>query len=193
MKLEVKVNDGGFLIDAAIEVKDGVMIVTPKAPLSKKEEKWTPKAGDIVTSVFQGIVQGTGIFDYEEQSEAWIHVCVNLNNELCTDGYLGDVDYLRPATEEEKKLLFDRLYEEGLTWDAEKMKLLKKKWLPKDGEKFFFPSFIGCRFKGRCVMKNGNINVKEWSEYTKGWIFRTAEESQDLCNKLNAAIASVTP
>lgn len=31
MKLEVKVNDGGFLIDATMEVKDGVMIVTPVA------------------------------------------------------------------------------------------------------------------------------------------------------------------
>lgn len=46
MKLEVKVNDGGFLIDATMEVKDGVILVTPKAPLSKRQEKWTPKVDE---------------------------------------------------------------------------------------------------------------------------------------------------
>ena len=41
MKLEVKVNDGGFLIDATMEVKDGVILVTPVKALSKEEEeKW---------------------------------------------------------------------------------------------------------------------------------------------------------
>lgn len=38
MKLEVKVKDGDFLIDAAIEVKDGVMIVTPVKALSKEKQ-----------------------------------------------------------------------------------------------------------------------------------------------------------
>ena len=65
------------------------------------------KDGDVVTSVFQGVVQGTGIFDYEEQSEAWIHACINLNNEFSTDGYLGHVYDLRLAIEEEKQKLFD--------------------------------------------------------------------------------------
>ena len=47
MKLEVKVNDGGFLIDATMELKDGVMIVTPVKALSKEEEgKWKPKVGE---------------------------------------------------------------------------------------------------------------------------------------------------
>lgn len=48
MKLEVKVNDGGFLIDATMEVKDSVILITQKAPLSKKVEgKWTPNIGEL--------------------------------------------------------------------------------------------------------------------------------------------------
>ena len=77
------------------------------------------KDGDVVTSVFQGVVQGTGIFDYEEQSEAWIHACINLNNEFFTDGYLGHVYDLRLATEEEKEKLFQAIKEHGYRWNSE--------------------------------------------------------------------------
>lgn len=48
MSMEVKIKDGDMLIDATVEVENGVMLITPKAPLSKREEKekWTPKDGE---------------------------------------------------------------------------------------------------------------------------------------------------
>ena len=89
------------------------------------------KDGDVVTSVFQGVVQGTGIFDYEEQSEAWIHVCINLHNEFSTDGYLGNVCNLRFATEEERQKLFDAIKANGYKWNSNTKTL----------EKFIKPKF----------------------------------------------------
>ena len=83
------------------------------------------KDGDVITSVFQGVVQGTGIFDYEEESEAWIHVCINLNNEFFTGGYLGHVYDLRFATEEEKEKLFGAIKANGYKWNAETKTLEK--------------------------------------------------------------------
>ena len=83
------------------------------------------KDGDVVTSVFQGVIQGTGIFDYEEQSEAWIHVCINRNNEFSTDGFLGYIYNLRFATEEEKAKLFQAIKDNGYKWD-EGTKTLEK-------------------------------------------------------------------
>lgn len=104
------------------------------------------KDGDVVTSVFQGVVQGTGIFDYEEQSEAWIHVCINLNNEFFTDGYLGYIYNLRLATEEEKQRLFDAIKANSYKWNPE-TKTLEK-----------LPKFkIGDRIK----FKRGNLEMKE--------------------------------
>ena len=104
MKLEVKVNDGGFLIDATMEVKDGVMIVTPTAPLSKEEEgKWTPKDGE---------------------------------------------DYYTPSLDTVKFVPF--LYE----WNRDETDL-----------------------------KLSN----------KGWVFKTCEECEEFCDKLNAGIAAITP
>ena len=104
MKFEVKVNDGGFLIDATMELKDGLMIVTPKAPLSKKVEgKWTPDIGE---------------------------------------------DYYTPALDTVKFVPF--LY--GWAKDETDLKLSNN-----------------------------------------GWIFKTEEECQSFCDKLNAAINKVTP
>lgn len=52
--MEVKIKDGDMLIDATVEVENGVMLITPKAPLSKREVKeeveevFHPQDGDIV-------------------------------------------------------------------------------------------------------------------------------------------------
>lgn len=48
MSMEVKIKDGDMLIDATVEVANDVMLIIPKAPLSKKVEgKWTPKIGEL--------------------------------------------------------------------------------------------------------------------------------------------------
>ena len=106
MSMEVKIKDGDILIDATVEVENGVMLITPKAPLSKREEK--------------------------------------------------------------------------------------EKWTPKDGDRFYYPSFLGKRFYPVTAMENEIIPVIKWGEYKKGWIFKTREECQLICDKLNAAIAYVT-
>ena len=107
MKFEVKVNDGGFLIDATMEVKDGLMIVTPKAPLSKKEEG---------------------------------------------------------------------------------------KWKPEVGEEFYYPSYLeGERFNVGIYTCETQKILEEDPDVKKGWCFRTERECQAFCDKLNAAIDTVTP
>lgn len=111
----------------AVNRIDGKCVIFPKGKNSW--EGFKPpckfKDGDVVTSVFQGVIQGTGIFDYEEQSEAWIHVCINRNNEFSTDGFLGYIYNLRFATEEEKAKLFQAIKDNGYKWD-EGTKTLEK-------------------------------------------------------------------
>lgn len=100
-------------------------VIFPKGQTTWKGFQRPFKDGDVVTSVFQGVVQGTGIFDHEEQTEAWIHVCINLNNEFSTDGYLGYVYDLRFATEEEKQKLFQAIKDNGYKWNEETKTLEK--------------------------------------------------------------------
>lgn len=107
MSMEVKIKDGDMLIDATVEVENGVMLINPKAPLSKREEK--------------------------------------------------------------------------------------EKWTPKDGERFYYPSFLGGRFYPDTAIEGETIPVIKWGEYKKGWVFKTRKECQSICDKLNVAINTVTP
>jgi hypothetical protein len=146
----------------------------------------------VVTNIYNGIYQGTGIFDYEEDSEAWIHVCITKSGILGTDGYLGYVNDLRLATEEEKKKLFDKLAEEGYEFDFEKKELVKLKWKPKEGEEFWFPLYYASP-SGLKPIKSMLNKERDKEILDKGWVFKTKEECQGFCNRLNNAINSVKP
>ena len=52
-------------------------------------------------------------------------------------------EVLRPATEEEKQLLFDKLAEQGLRWNAEEKKVEKIRWrAEKEGFYYFFTTAL---------------------------------------------------
>lgn len=92
---------------------------------------------------------------------------------------------IRHASEEEKECLNKSLKNEGLEWDAEKCELVKSKWEPKEGDKVFSP---------HCIFYSGKFKVAHhfWNDRAKlgrrDWVFRTEEEAQALCDKLNESI-----
>ena len=179
--MEVKIKDQDKLVDAKIEMVDGVMVVSPK-------NVYVPKDGDVV-------VNGRFIFIYNDwlTAEAYYYCGMNFttSNVLFPDGgHFGYVNQLRPATEEEKKLLFDKIDEEGFTWDADKKELVKKKWMPNAFESFYRPTCTFGRFESyldevRSVVSKAYIN--------KGWVFRTEEECKKFCDKLNQVISNIKP
>lgn len=53
----------------------------------------------------------------------------------------------RHATEEEKQILFDKMKEQGLRWNAEEKKVEKIRWRAKLKERYyFFDEFLNVRF-----------------------------------------------
>lgn len=184
--MEVKIKNGEEMIDATIEMVDGNMIVSPKV------EKFEPKDGDIL------FIESScdNIIIYKE-SDYGICRYVNFsdNRYLYTDNTTvcdkDDVKVIRPATEEEKKLLFDKLKEEGYEWDAEKKEVVKIKWKPKLGDDYWRVDYKF--FKFYCagwIWKNSTYEI---DAYNNGYVFRTEEECQAFCDKLNQAIEGVNP
>lgn len=185
----VKIKNGEEMIDATIEMVDGVMVISPKV------EKFEPKDGDVITVTtetggnytcfFKGCVNGD-VYSYGGLN--------NLYNMLFEIGLVCCSKKLKtiyPATEEEKKLLFDKLKEEGYEWDAEKKEVVKLKWKPKVGDTYYRPDFNRCMFmcyEGRCRYDTMRY-IKDCIE--KGWCFKTKEECQEFCNRLNNAINQV--
>lgn len=92
---------------------------------------------------------------------------------------------IRYASKEEKECLNKKLKTENLEWDAEKCELVKSKWEPKEGDTVFTVHWI---------LNCGTFEVARtfWNARTvlgrRDWVFRTEEEAQALCDKLNEAI-----
>lgn len=187
--MEVKIKNGEEMIDATIEMVDGVMVVSPK------EVKFEPKDGDVLSSDFKGKCQGTFVFEEaSECGEAIFHVALKADGRFFKgDGcsYFGYIDDARPATEEERKKLFDKLKEEGYEWDAEKKKVVKIKWKPKFDAIYYKPQLNRSKFRVNSVRW---FNLKEDEElYQKGWVFQTNEDCAVFVDKLNQAIEGVKP
>lgn len=184
--MEVKIKNGNEMVDATIEMVDGVMVVSPKA------EKFEPKDGDIL------FIESScdNIIIYKE-SDCGIGRYVNFsdNRHLYTDNlivcYEDDVKEIRPATEEEKKKLFDKLKKEGYEFDFEKKELVKLKWKPMAGQQYYRPAICNAQFKA--VIEDWSDDAMDVLYFDKGWAFRSEEECQAFCDKLNQTIERVEP
>lgn len=98
----------------------------------------------------------------------------------------------RPATSEEIDLLLKVLKGEEYSWDPIGCKLLKNKYAPKMGDCYFSPivdiaaespfAAIRCEWHGL----NYDMDL-----FKKGWVFRTKEEAQALCDKLNKSVEGI--
>jgi hypothetical protein len=99
--------------------------------------------------------------------------------------------WVRYATEEETKRLFDKIDAEGYEWNPDERKLVRKKWKPIKYEMFYCPILNATTF---------GVYADGWSGYNselellnKGWVFRTEIECLSFCDKLNQAINQIKP
>ena len=195
--MEIKIKDKDKLIDATIEVIDGVMIVSPKG---EKVDLTKFKDGDVITCGWYG----------SSKSYNWTCILQGEIEYISDNMFIGDycsldcegkfldhnsgsdsATWVRYSTEEEKNKLFDKIKEEGYEWVANKKELIKVKWKPKMSEEYFYPFFDAFKFA---------TNSSEWYRETfdfkmldMGWCFKTEEECEQFCSKLNKAIEGVKP
>ena len=168
---------------ANIKKEDGFLIVTFE---QKKEEKWRPKDGDIVT----GRTGTIAIYDGTNEHGAII-TYAGLNMHLTLrkgPGWGYTYDY-RPATEEEKQRLFDALAKEGMQWNAEKKCIeYLPRWRQKHDECYYFiDSELNVSYQPDVRCKTDN-NRHEAGNYfkTKEAAERVASQIREILNKSKA-------
>lgn len=186
--MEVKIKDGNGYVEADWTIENGVMVVSPKV------EKFEPKDGDVV--FLSGPWDYVFVYKDALTVEAYYYVAISLDDlalHLPDGSHIGYIDTLRPATEEEKQKLFDKLAEEGHEWDAEKKELLKLKWKPIVGERFYYPANQDHFFKTYHHAHSTQESLELDKDIKRGWCFKTREECQEFCDRLNKAINSVKP
>ena len=194
--MEVKIKQGAGLVEATIEIINNVIVVSPK------EEKVEPKEWDVfcVDSLHPCVGIVKEVYSYGKPDKDRLYFSVGYWKQS------GNIQFgtffacnrntepnYRPATEEEKQKLFDKLKEEGYEFDFEKKELVKLKWKPKLGETYYRPDFQHCKF----ICYSGITDYKKMiyikDHINKGWVFRTKDECQAFCDRLNEAISSVKP
>lgn len=186
--MEVRIKDNNGYVDADWTIEDGVMVVSPK------EVKFEPKDGDIVTYM-NGDKATIYVFAGGYKYNTSFYVAYSgLRNEVfkTSKGHLDmNRDDIRPATEEEKKKLFDKLAEKGYEWKPDTKELVELKWKPKYCEVYWTPYINNSVFVPiDCTWTKSDAGN---DRYKKGWCFKTKEECQEFCNRLNNAINSVKP
>ena len=119
-------------------VKDGSVVF-------EKEEVQEFKDGDVLTSVFNNKI----VFIFKEDelkqkdNKNGYYVCltadyvidVSTKDSLSFCGYKKEA---RLATEEEKQLLFDKMKEKGLKWNAEEKRVEKIRWRAEEGKIYYY-------------------------------------------------------
>ena len=129
-------------------IKDGSVVFEKE----EKEEAKTQdfKDGDVLTSLFDNKV--VFIFKEDESKQKdntnGYYVChiyvsssIGYTIEVPTKdslSFCGHKDDVRLATNEEKQLLFDKMKEQGLLWNAEEKRVEKIRWRAKKYEKYYF-------------------------------------------------------
>ena len=181
--MEVKIKDNDILKDATIEIVDGVMVVSPKGVFE-------PKNGDVIVCS-NALGYWTLIVRKMESYNVVRHHAVLVDNGTLKINDRSSYTNPRYATEEEKQKLFDKLAKEGWEWDAECKELVKLKWNPKEGEQYWYP-FMCTRTKYSPANTLWNT-CRDRSLIDKGWCFKTEQECQAFCDRLNEAINNIKP
>lgn len=183
MKVELQCGDSITIPEGCKAiVKDGCVVF-------EKEEKLQDfKDGDILVSVVNG--KRRNAFIYKSSDILGFHLFYAGVN---ADGNLSINDSsnsrwsnhnLSHATEEERQLLFDKMKEKGLKWNAEDKRVEKIRWRAKSGKYYF--SFSGTTFNLDCYTEcfaRDDANL-----YNCGNYFRTKEQAEETAKRVKETL-----
>lgn len=130
MEITFKDGDRIRIPEGCVAQIDGNEVV-----IEKEREKF--KRGDVITSL-KGEILLVNVHDYDSSLlRSFVHI--EENKEFYQSPYLlwNESHPWRLATDEEKQLLFDKMKEKGLRWNAEEKKVEKIRWRAVKGEKYF--------------------------------------------------------
>lgn len=89
----------------------------------------------------------------------------------------------RHATEEEKQLLFDKMKEQGLQWNAEEKRVEKLRWRAKDGAFYYYVDN-----KGNLMIDREDSVYTDRNRYLFNNYFRTREQAKEAARRIKEVL-----
>ena len=91
--------------------------------------------------------------------------------------------YFRHATEEEKQLLFDKMKEQDLRWNAEEKRVEKIRWRAKKGKDYYFV------YSDLTVINANELGYDlATNRYNAFNYFRTQEQAKEAAKRVNEVL-----
>lgn len=180
MKLELQNGDRITIPEGCKAQINGNEVVIEKEGKSKEFNR-----GDILASLYNEII----LVDDYDFVEGYLYSFVHVDG----SGVLSKEPYFqwnecydwRPATEEEKQLLFDKMKEQGLRWNDEKKCVEKLRWRAKEGEEYYYVN-SNMEVSSICRPKDGEYKCDyEGNSYLIGNYFRTYEQAKEAARRMN--------
>lgn len=107
----------------------------------------------------------------------------NVLRTFCDDEYY-DARQLHHATEEEKQLLFDKMKEQGLRWNAEEKRVEKIRWRAEERKIYYYVS-NEMNVSSTCRPKKGEyLYDYEGNRYLSYNYFRTEEQAREAAKRV---------
>ena len=106
----------------------------------------------------------------------------NLVQKSSDEEYWGNITPVL-ATEEEKQLLFAKMKEQGLRWNAEEKRVEKIRWRAKEGEDYYY--ITG---RGHVVGDEEGDLPEDIERYEFGNYFRTREQAEKAAEVVKEAL-----
>lgn len=182
MKVELQCGDTITIPNGCKAViKDGSVV------FEKEEKVQDFKDGDILVSVVNG--KRRNAFIYKSSDILGFHLFYAGVN---ADGNLSINDSsnsrwsnhnLSHATEEERQLLFDKMKEQGLLWNAEEKRVEKIRWRAKKYEKYYF-------FDANLLVRSiddtySTFDNKLWDAFNH---FRKEEQAEEAAKRVKETL-----
>ena len=178
MKVELQCGDSITIPEGCKAiVKDGCVVF-------EKGQEF--KDGDVLVVII-GDVVCPFIFFKASNGFCYYHFLLRPNGEINRSWFfnISILEYARHATELEKQLLFNKMKEQGLQWNAEEKKVEKIRWRANMNEYYYFVSPIGTTCKS--VVKNGLVltSLERYEFFNQ---FRTEEQTTEAAKRVKETL-----
>lgn len=162
-------------------VKDGSVV------FEKEEKVQEFKDGDVLVLVVNG--KRCNTFIYKSTDKRGFHyyyvgldVCnqISISESPSNRWSNNDLSY---STEEEKQLLFDKMGEQGLKWNAEEKRVEKIRWRAKKGNDYYFIDRF-CYFG----QDREDFHLMDDRVYNSFNYFRTEEQAREAARRVKETL-----
>ena len=183
MKVELQCGDTIAIPDGCkATIKDGSVVIEKE---EQKEQEF--KDGDVLA--YKNSSSNTFPFIYKDTDEDgfyifYVGVDCSENIQLLDDAddRWGNAP-LRHATEKEKQLLFKKMKEQGLKWNAKEKRVEKLLWRADAGEEYYF---INSSLKVMKIEECWSVLCSE--HYSASNYFRTKEQAEEAAKRVKETL-----